>query len=103
MTGKSLCALGAVILAVSGAVADVEWPSTFEDDLAANAAAHAMTATTGTGTLAGIFDSLVGGFDVFDLALSAMSPFDTRSRTWAETAGILLDGKKPRGMFFSFR
>ena len=102
MREKGLCALGAAVLAAC-ALADVDWPSTFASDVAANAAMHAATAATGTGTLAAAFDSLAGGLDAFDLTLSAMTPFDTRSRTWAETAGILLDGTKPRGTIISFR
>ena len=103
MTGKSLCVLAAIVWSAACARADVDWPSTFAADVAAATASHAGTAASGTGTLEASVDSLVGGWSALDLALSAVRPFDSRSRTWVEAPGIVINGSKPRGAIMSFR
>jgi enamine deaminase RidA (YjgF/YER057c/UK114 family) len=40
---------------------------------------------------------------VLDIVLSSVNPFDSRSRTWDESVGIILNGTKPRGAVVSFR
>ncbi len=97
-----LMALGAVAFAAAQA-ADVDWPAGFADDVAANIAGHAATAASDAGSPESAFDSLVGGWAAFDLALSVAAPFDSRSRTWWESAGIVFNASRPRGMSFSFR
>ena len=103
MTGKSLCVLAAIAWSAVCARADVDWPSTFAADVAAATATHAATATSGTGALGAAFDSLVGGWSALDIALSAVQPFDSRSRTWGEAPGVVINGSKPRGAFLIFR
>ncbi len=93
----------AVVMAASCSMADVDWPSTFASDVAANEAAHSASATSGTAVCATSFDSLVGGWTMLDIVLSSVNPFDSRSRTWDESAGVILNGTKPRGIIFSFR
>ena len=103
MRRKILCALGMVALSATCAMADVDWPSTFAADVAAATATHAATATSGTGALGAAFDSLVGGWSALDIALSPVQPFDSRSRTWGEAPGVVINGSKPRGAFLIFR
>ena len=97
-----LMALGAVAFAATQA-ADVDWPAGFADGVAANIAAHAAEAVSGEASPESAFDSLVGGWAAFDLALSAVAPFDSRSRTWWESSGIVFDCAKPRGTVLCFR
>ena len=93
----------AVVMAASCSMADVDWPSTFASDVAANEAAHSASATSGTAVCVTSFDSLVGGWTMLDIVLSSVNPFDSRSRTWDESVGIILNGTKPRGAVVSFR
>ena len=92
----------AVVMAASCSMADVNWPSTFENDVAASEAVHWASATSGTAGVAS-FDSLVGGWAMLDIILSSVNPFDSRSRTWDESVGIILNGTKPHGTMLSFR
>ncbi len=103
MKRKVCMVFAAVVMAVSCSMADVNWPSTFASDVAANEAAHSASATSGTAACATSFDSLVGGWTVLDIVLSSVNPFDSRSRTWDESVGIILNGTKPRGAVVSFR
>ncbi len=97
-----LMVLGAVAFAAAQA-ADVDWPAGFADDVAANIAGHVAEAASDEGSSESAFDSLVGGLATFDLALSVVAPFDSRSRTWWESVGIVFNASKPRGMVFNFR
>lgn len=97
-----LMALG-VVAFVAAQAADVDWPAGFADDVAANIAGHAAEAASDEGSSESAFDSLVGGLATFDLALSVVAPFDSRSRTWWESVGIVFNASKPRGMVFNFR
>ena len=81
----------AVAMAASCSMADVDWPSAFESDVAANEAGHWATAVSDT-AYAASFDSLVGGWAMLDILLSSANPFDSRSRTWDESVGIMLNG-----------
>ena len=103
MKQKGYKLLAAAAMAASCSMADVDWPSTFAVDVATATATHAASAASGTGALEVSFDSLIGGWSALELALSAADPFDSRSRTWWASAGIVFNASKPRGMVFNFR
>ena len=102
MKRKVCKVLAVAVMTASCSMADVNWPSTFESDVAANEAEHWASATSGTAGAVS-FDSLVGGWATLDILLSSVNPFDSRSRTWDESVGIILNGTKPRGIMLSFR
>ena len=100
---RKVCKVFAVaVMAASCSMSDVNWPSTFESDVAASEAEHWASATSDTAGAVS-FDSLVGGWAMLDILLSSVNPFDSRSRTWDESVGIILNGTKPRGTMLSFR